>query len=183
MSIFKVLCLFVTTGEKPETSKRSWRFCVQSFDASSPYRSAVLPSFLASLLVQDGGLVTCGSPQVTQSFQYYRIFRLIFRSFCGIFRGETGNIFKKSRKDVLRHFFRIFMAKPLWKQLKPFAVNNWGQARKIPRKLTKGLPITGTRGVAAASPAWYIICLWHLQQMKITTRENTIPNTRHGMTM
>ena len=134
-------------------------------------------------VVQDGGLVTCGSPQVTQSFQYYRIFRLIFRSFCGIFRGETGNIFKKSRKDVLRHFFRIFMAKPLWKQLKPFAVNNWGQARKIPRKLTKGLPITGTRGVAAASPAWYIICLWHLQQMKITTRENTIPNTRHGMTM
>ena len=32
--------------------------------------------------------------------------------------------FKKSRKDFLRHFFRIFMAKPLWKQLKPFAVNN-----------------------------------------------------------
>ena len=56
---------------------------MQSFDASSPYRSAVLPSFLVSLLVQDGGLVTCGSPQVTQSFQYYRIFRLIFRSFVG----------------------------------------------------------------------------------------------------
>ena len=77
---------------------------MQSFDASSPYRSAVLPSFLVSLLVQDGGLVTCGSPQVTQSFQYYRIFRLIFRSFCGIFRGETGNIFKKSRKDFIGHF-------------------------------------------------------------------------------
>ena len=77
---------------------------MQSFDASSPYRSAVLPSFLASLSVQDGGLVTCGSPQVTQSFQYYRIFRLTFRSFCGIFRSETGNIFKKSRKDFLGHF-------------------------------------------------------------------------------
>ena len=65
---------------------------------------AVLPSFLTSLSVQDGGLVTCGSPQVNQSFQYYRIFRLIFRSFCGISGNETGNIFKKSRKDFLRHF-------------------------------------------------------------------------------
>ena len=51
------------------------------------------------------------------------------------------------------------------------------------RRLTKGLPTTGTRGVAADCPAWYMICLWHLQQIQIITVENTMANSRHGMTV